>query len=498
MSAAREWSRGNALATKQHPRSTSSRPVQGIRKTPTGIDGFDEITFGGLPSGRVSLVSGGPGSGKTLFSLEFIVRGARDFGEPGVFMAFEESEKELIENVKALGFELDELVAQDKVLLDFVYLEPSEFEETGEFDLEGLFVRLDYAIKSVNARRVVLDTVESLFAGLPNEAIVRAELRRLFRWLKERGVTAIVTGERGETTITRYGLEEYVSDCVVVLDHRVDEQVSTRRLRVAKYRGSSHGSNEFPFLIGEAGLSVLPITMLSLVHKAHKERVSTGIPSLDEMLEGKGYYKGTTVLVTGTAGTGKTSLGATFVDAACARGEKAIIFAFEEGPQQLARNMKSIGIDLDKWVKKGLLKIDAARPTTYGLETHLARIHTMTDEFQPSVVVLDPITNFLTVGSQTQVVGMLARIIDFFEVKGITALFTNLTTGGEASEGTSLGVSSLMDSWILIKNVAVEDERRRVTYVLKSRGMAHSSTVHELVLSKSGIELVPVTFEMGI
>lgn len=477
---------------------TARRRAAGIKKSPTGIDGFDEVTNGGLPKGRVSLVSGGPGCGKTLFAMEYIVRGATEFCEPGVFMAFEESEKELVDNVASLGFELDKLVEENKVLLDYVYIEPSEFEETGEFDLEGLFVRLNYAIKSIKAKRVVLDTVESLFAGLPNAAIVRAELRRLFRWLKEQGVTTIVTGERGDTTITRYGLEEYVSDCVIILDHRVTEQVTTRRMRVAKYRGSQHGTNEFPFLIGEKGMSVLPVTSLTLEHKALKERVSSGVPHLDKMLGGKGFYLGTTVLVTGTAGTGKTSLGAAFLNAACARGERAILFAFEEGSNQMIRNMNSIGIDLGQWVKKGLLRIETARPTMYGLETHLAKIHLVTDEFKPKVVVMDPITNFMSIGSRDQVIGMLARIIDYFKVEHITALFTNLTTAEEASEGTILGVSSLMDTWLLVRPLEINGERHKMAFILKSRGMEHSNLMYELILSDGGIDLVASTLETTV
>lgn len=468
----------------------------GIQKSPTGIDGFDEITGGGLPRNRVILLSGGPGSGKTLMALEYLVNGAVEFGEPGVFMAFEEDEKEISDNSASLGFDLQKLRADNMLLVDFVYIEPSEFEETGEFDLEGLFVRLDFAIKSVGAKRVVLDTVEALFAGLPNEAIVRAELRRLFRWLKDKGVTAIITGERGDTTITRYGLEEYVSDCVIVLDHRVNEQVSTRRMRVVKYRGSKHGTNEFPFLIGDDGISVLPITSINLEHTALTDRVSSGVPHLDEMLDGKGLFKGSTILYSGGAGVGKTSLACLFVEAACERGDKAIYFAFEEGSSQITRNMSSIGIDLKKWVEEGNLKIIAQRPASFGLEMHLAMIHKEVEDFGPDVIVFDPITNFQGIGSSLEIVSMLARLIDYFKMQHITALFTDLVSGDEMKESTQLKVSSLMDTWVSIRPVDVDNERHKVLMLRKSRGMAHSVAAHELVMGSNGVTLPPVTFDI--
>ena len=463
-----------------------------LPKTPTGIQGLDEITLGGLPKGRPTLICGSAGCGKTLMSIEFLVRGATQFNEPGVFMAFEETEEDLRKNVESLGYDLKELSDRKKLVVDYVYIERSEIEDTGEYDLEGLFVRLGYAIDSIGAKRVVLDTIESIFAGLPNPSILRAELRRLFRWLKDKGVTAIVTGERGDGTLTRQGLEEYVSDCVILLDHRVREQISTRRLQIIKYRGSTHGTNEYPFLIDEHGISVLPITSIALEHQASSERISSGIKRLDAMLGGKGYYRGTSVLVSGMAGTGKSSLAAHFVDAACRRGERCAYFATEESPDLIMRNMRSIGIDLGSWVKKGLLSFDATRPTFHGLEMHLLRMHKLVRETNARVVVVDPITSYISLGDTLEVKSMLSRLIDFFKAHQITAFFTSLTEGGSALEQSEVGISSLMDTWILLRHIESNGERNRGIWVLKSRGMPHSNQIREFVFTEHGIELVDV------
>jgi circadian clock protein KaiC len=463
-----------------------------LPKTPTGIQGLDEITLGGLPKGRPTLICGSAGCGKTLMSIEFLVRGATQFNEPGVFMAFEETEEDLRKNVASLGYDLKELSDRKKLVVDYVYIERSEIEDTGEYDLEGLFVRLGYAIDSIGAKRVVLDTIESIFAGLPNPSILRAELRRLFRWLKDKGVTAIVTGERGDGTLTRQGLEEYVSDCVILLDHRVREQISTRRLQIIKYRGSTHGTNEYPFLIDEHGISVLPITSIALEHQASSERISSGIKRLDAMLGGKGYYRGTSVLVSGMAGTGKSSLAAHFVDAACRRGERCAYFATEESPDLIMRNMRSIGIDLGSWVKKGMLSFDATRPTFHGLEMHLLRMHKLVRETNARVVVVDPITSYISLGDTLEVKSMLSRLIDFFKAHQITAFFTSLTEGGSALEQSEVGISSLMDTWILLRHIESNGERNRGIWVLKSRGMPHSNQIREFVFTEHGIELVDV------
>jgi circadian clock protein KaiC len=463
-----------------------------LEKCPSGITGLDEITGGGLPRGRPTLVCGNAGCGKTLFGMEFLVKGAAQFDEPGVFMAFEESAEELNQNVRSLGFDLDRLAEENKLLVDYVYVERSEIEETGEYDLEGLFIRLNYAIDSIGAKRVVLDTLETLFSGLTNVAILRAELRRLFRWLKDKGVTAIITAERGEGALTRHGLEEYVSDCVIVLDHRVNEQVATRRLRVVKYRGSAHGTNEYPFLIDEGGFDVLPITSIGLDHPAGEDRISSGLEKLDLMLGGEGFYRGSSVLVSGTAGTGKSSLAATFANAACQRGEKAIYFAFEESQNQIMRNMRSIGIDLAPHVERGLLQFRTARPTSQGLETHLAMIYRVVRDYQPHAVVVDPITNFISVGSYDEIKAMLMRLIDFLKHKQISGLFTSLTHGDRAVEHTDVGISSLIDSWLLLRDMDVNGERNRVLYLLKSRGMAHSNQVREFLITGNGIQLVDV------
>jgi circadian clock protein KaiC len=466
--------------------------LEGLLKTPSGIAGFDEITDGGLPKGRPSLVCGSAGAGKTMLAMEFLVRGATEFNEPGVFVAFEETEEELVKNVASLGFDLKGLTARRKLVVDFVRVERSEIEETGEYDLEGLFIRLNQAIESVGAKRVVLDTIESLFAALPNEGILRAELRRLFRWLKDKGITAIITAERGEGSLTRHGLEEYVADCVILLDHRVTEQISTRRLRVVKYRGSAHGTNEYPFLINKQGISVLPVTSLGLQHTAPSQRVSSGIPQLDQMLGGKGYYRGSSVLLSGTAGTGKSSVAAAFVEAAVRRGERALYFAFEESPSQILRNMRSIGMDLEPWVKRGLLQFQASRPTLHGLEMHLLTVHECVRKFKPRVVVMDPVTNLINVGTALEAKSMLTRLIDYLKSHQITALFASLTSGGDTEERTDLGVSSLMDTWLLLRNLESAGERNRALYILKARGIAHSNQVREFVLSDKGVSLLDV------
>ena len=464
--------------------------IVGLRKERTGIPGFDEITDGGLPAGRPTLICGGAGAGKTLFAMEFLVRGAMLFDEPGVFISFEETDQELATNVSSLGFDLNQLIADKKLFLDYVFIERSEIEETGEYDLEGLFLRLGNAIDQIGAKRIVLDTLEALFAALPNEAIIRAELRRLFRWLKEKRVTAVITCERGEGTLTRYGLEEYVADCVILLDHRVHNQISTRRMRIVKYRGTSHGTNEYPFIIDEKGFSVLPITSLGLTHKAPTQRVSTGNARLDNMLGGCGFYRSSSILVSGTPGTGKSTIAAHFVDAACQRGERALYFAFEESQEQIIRNMRSIGLDLEKYVKQGLLKFHNARPSNFGLEVHLALINKAITDFEPQVVVVDPITNFLAVGDEMQTKAMLTRLIDFLKQRQITAMFTSLTGSTSEIEDSEVGVSSLMDAWLLVKNIESNGERNRGLYILKARGIAHSNQVREFLLTDHGIELI--------
>lgn len=471
-------------------RRNRPKPLEGLQKERTGIAGFDEITGGGVPQGRPTLVCGSAGAGKTLFAIEFLVKGAMLYDQPGVFMSFEENEQELTTNVASLGFDLQQLIAEKKLLLEYVFIERSEIQETGEFDLEGLFLRLGHAIDSIGAKRVVLDTLEALFSGLPNEAIVRAELRRLFRWLKDKGVTAVITCERGEGTLTRYGLEEYVADCVILLDHRVEKQISTRRMRIVKYRGTSHGTNEYPFLIDELGFTVLPITALGLSHDAPTDYISSGIERLDNMLASNGFYRGSSILVSGRAGTGKSTIAAHFTEAACERGEKALYFAFEESQEQIIRNMHSVGIELAKPVKKGLLTFHNARPSTWGLEVHLAMIHKIISENEPSVVVVDPITNFLAVGDPFQTKSMLTRLIDFLKTKQITAMFTSLTAAKDELEDSEVGVSSLIDAWLLVKNIESNGERNRGLYILKARGIAHSNQVREFLLTDHGVELV--------
>ena len=487
--APRPKSRPTSRPKSRQKSQTAPTPRPQLPKAATGILGLDEITDGGLPRGRSTLVCGGAGCGKTLLAMEFLVRGATQFNEPGVFMAFEETVKDLNQNVASLGFDLKDMVARKKIVLDFVHIERSEIEESGEYDLEGLFIRLGAAIDAIGARRVVLDTIETLFAGLPNPLILRAELRRLFGWLKDKGVTAIITGERGDRTLTRQGLEEYVSDCVIVLDHRVSEQTSSRRLRVVKYRGSIHGTNEYPFLIDGDGISVLPVTSLGLEHKVSGERVSSGVARLDAMLGGKGYYRGSSVLISGTAGTGKSSLAAHFAAAACRRGERVLYFSFEESPDQIIRNMRSIGIDLQQWVKKGLLQIISKRPSFAGLETHLAMKHKLIRVFKPHVVIMDPLNSFVIGDNEIEVKSMLMRLVDYLKTKQITGLFTNLAQSGSPVEQTEVAISSVIDSWLLLRDIDSGGERNRGLSILKSRGMAHSNQIREFMLTDHGVEL---------
>ncbi len=470
----------------------TSQLLPSLPKTPTGIHGLDEITAGGLPTGRPTLICGGAGCGKTLFSLEFIVRGAVDFNEPGVFMAFEEKPEDLAANVASLGFNLKQLQEDKKLKVDYVHIDRNEIEETGEYNLEGLFIRLNYAIDSIGAKRVVLDTIENLFSGYDNQAILRAELRRLFQWLKDKGVTAIITGERGESSLTRQGLEEYVSDCVILLDHRIINQISTRRLRVVKYRGSVHGTNEYPFLIDEDGISVLPITSLELNKPVSSERLSSGVPALDSMLGGKGFFRGSSILVSGTAGTGKTSIAASFAVAACTRGETCLFFGFEESPQQIVRNMQSIGINLQTHVDSGLLRFQSVRPTMYGLEMHLVSIYKLINKNKPQVVIFDPITNLVSIGSVSEVKAMLVRLIDFLQQLQVTVMFTALSLNTVINEQTDEGISSLVDAWLTVRDMESNGERNRGIYIMKSRGMQHSNQVREFVITNNGIDLIEV------
>jgi len=461
-----------------------------LPKCPTGIKGLDEITGGGLPAGRPTLICGSAGCGKTLLAMEFIVRGATQYGEPGVFMSFEETSEELAQNVRSLGFDLQALVDRKQLALSYVRIERSEIEEAGDYDLDGLFVRLEYAIDTIGAKRVVLDTIESLFAGFSNASILRAELRRLFRWLKDKGVTAVITGERGDATLTRQGLEEYVSDCVIVLDHRAKEQLATRRLRVIKYRGSSHGTNEYPFLIDENGIDVLPVTSVGLNYQASNERISSGIPELDDMLAG-GFYRGSSILLSGTAGTGKTTSAATFLAAACARGERSIYFSFEESQSQTARNLRSVGIDLQPILDSKLLLFSATRPTQHGLEMHLATMFKQIRDFKPANVVVDPVTSLLVQGNENEVHSMLMALLDYMKGEGITCFFTALNASTERIEQSDVGISSLIDSWLLVRDIEANGERNRGLFILKSRGMAHSNQIREFLLTADGVRLRP-------
>lgn len=479
----------NACAGGCVKADVKSEQLPTIEKAPTGIQGLDEITYGGLPKGRPTLLCGSAGCGKTLFSMTFLYNGAVQFDEPGVFIAFEEQQGDLIKNVGSLSYDVERLIAEKKLAIDHVHIERNEIEESGEYDLEGLFIRLGFAIDSIGAKRVVIDTIETLFGGLDNPAILRSELRRLFEWLKQKGVTAIITGERGDGTLTRHGLEEYVSDCVILLDNRVVDQLATRRMRIVKYRGSAHGTNEYPFIIDEEGITVMPITSAGLSHDASTERISSGIADLDAMLEGQGFYRGSSVLVSGMAGSGKSTTSAHFADAACRRGERCIYFAMEESPTQIIRNMRAIGLDLQRWVDQGLLRFSAKRPSLFGLETHLASMHRDVELFQPSSVVVDPLSALLGAGVTGDVHSMVLRLVDFLKARNITAFFTNLTHGKTENATTDIAISSLMDSWLLLYNRESNGEHNRELYLLKARGIAHSNQMREFLITSSGIRL---------
>lgn len=477
---------------QESSRGAMAKPAESLRKVPTGIAGLDQITGGGLPAGRPTLICGGAGCGKTLLATEFLARGILDFSEPGVYLSFEESAQELGANASSLGFDLGAMAADGLLVIDHVLVEPGHVHQSGSYNLDGLFIRLNHAVQKTGARRVVLDTLESLFAGLADTGTLRAELVRLFRWLKERGLTTVITGEQGEGSLTRHGLEEYISDCVILLDHRVHDQISTRRLRIVKYRGSSHGTNEYPFVIDDRGFSVLPITSLDLSHDASQERISTGSATLDEMLGGGGYFRGSSILISGTAGSGKSTLAAAFADATCRRGERCVYFAFEESPAQIMRNMKSVGTDLSVWLEQDLLRFHASRPTLHGLEMHLVTMHDAIRRYRPSVVIIDPVTSLISAGTPTQVSGALLRLVDHLKSQQITAMFTNLTEGGAPLEKSSTDVSSLMDTWIVLRDIELGGERNRGLYVLKSRGMAHSNQLREFLITSSGIRFAPV------
>lgn len=475
------------------PMTPSTVHGAALAKAPSGISGLDEITGGGLPRGRPTVVTGGPGCGKTLTALQFLVRGAEDHGEPGVFLSFEERIEDLILNAASVGFDVESLIDEGLLHLEYIHIDRSEMEEVGTYDLDGLFVRLAHAIDRVGARRVALDTLDSVFSTFSDHGLLRSELRRLFGWLKEQEMTTMITGERGETSLTRRGLEEYVSDCVIFLDHRVQDEVLTRRLRIVKYRGSGHGTNEYPFLIDDEGVSVLPITSTRLDHPAPTEKVSTGVDGVDELLGGEGLFRGSTTLISGTAGTGKSMLGCQLVDAACSRGERALYFSFEESPQQILRNMRSVGLDLEPHLDEGLLVIESTRPSVLGLEKHLVRILRCLESFGPHVVVFDPLTALIGGGSRSAVRTLSTRLIDALKARTITALFTSLTDQGGAAdlETSEVEVSSIMDTWIMLRDFEERGARRRAIFVLKSRGTAHSHRIHELQISDRGVEVGP-------
>ncbi|WP_240236172.1 circadian clock protein KaiC [Nocardioides sp. CFH 31398] len=461
-----------------------------LEKAATGIEGFDDITFGGLPRARATIVTGAAGSGKSMFGVEFLAQGARAYGEPGVLLSFEETADELVANAASIGVDLRAMADEGTLVVDSAAGDLDDLVQSGAFDLEGLLLRLAAAIDAVGARRVVLDTVETLFSTLPDETTVRREFARLLRWLKERDLTVVVTAERGQQgRLTRHGIEEYVSDCVVVLDHRVEDEVATRRMRVAKYRGSPHGTNEFPFLISGRGLVVMPLHHDELT-EVSEERVSLGIPELDTMVGG-GVFRGSTIMISGSAGTGKTSIAACAADAACRRGEKALFLSFEEPSGQVVRNMRSIGLDLQHWIDKGLLVVQHMRPAITGLEAHLASLHMILDEHPAEVVVLDAVASLSRGVASYASASAVARDIAMLRLRGATTVLTALA-GTHDDPHTDVSASSLVDAWLLVRNVENDGERNRLLMTIKNRGSFHSNQVREFLLTDDGPRLVDV------
>ncbi len=467
------------------PQSTA---VQ-LAKVPTGIEGFDEITFGGLPAGRTTLLTGLSGSGKTVFGMQFLAQGAARYGEPGVLVGFEETEDELITNAASLGFDFANLISAGKLVIDRISVEPDVVVETGRYDLSALHIRIEHAVDSIGARRIVLDGIPALFYGLTDTSAVRIALTRLYAWLKSKGLTALVTAE-SNTELAQHGLGLSLTDCIVVAGERTRENVSTRYLRVAKYRGSAHGTSEYPCLIGSTGYKVIPLTSITVDYEASTERISTGIPRLDTMLGGQGFYRGNSVMVTGGAGTGKSSLAAHLALATCQRGKRCLYFAFEESQEEVMRNMRSIGVDLRPQVAAGLLKFRSSRATMFGLEMHLAMMENEIAAFQPHVVILDPVSNLLSIGSFNEVRAMVSRLVDFLKGRGITSLLTSLSMTDPPE--SDVGVSSLVDTWMLLTNFEANGEQTRLLRILKSRGSAHSSQVREFIMTDRGVRLEDV------
>lgn len=474
----------------------NDKDTSNFEKCKTGITGLDELTRGGLPKNRITLIAGGPGCGKTVMAMEFLVKGATEYNEPGVFFSFEENLDNLHKNFQSMNYDLKNYIKHNTIDIEHVNVVQSEIIESGDFSLEPLFLRLEHAIQKTNAKRVVIDTIETIFSAISNSRRLRSEINRLFNWLQEKNVTTIVTGEQGAQTFTRQGLEEYVSDCVILLDHRIMDQVSKRRLRIIKYRGSSHISDECPFLISAEGIIVIPVISLKLDHPAPAGRISSGIPDLDKMMDNQGYFQGSSVLVSGTSGTGKSSLAAKFLDASCRGGKKCLYFSFEESVQQINRNMNSIGIDLDKWLQQNLLTIKSERTSTLGLEEHLLKIIQTVNQSRPDVLIMDPITNFFAVGQMLEIKIMLTRLIDYLKARNVTGLFTSLTNPDGHSEQTNIGISSIMDTWIILRDYHHKNTKRRLFYLLKARGMKHSQEIKEMVMDDTGIQLIQPEFNI--
>ena len=489
------------MESKSNSKKNIAETELSITKLPkslTGIQGLDDITYGGIPQNRPTLLVGSIGTGKTIFAMEYIINGITMFNEPGVFMTFEEQTDELQINVTSMGYNLSKLIADNKIYLEHLHIDHREIQATGKYDIEGLFIRIEMAIEKVKAKRIVLDALDTLFIGLDSQ-ILRSEIKRLFFWLKEKKVTAIITSEVGDIFLTRLGFEEVVADCVIELNNRLNNQISTRRLRIVKYRGSYHSTNEYPFMIDHKGITIFPIISEAPQIIVSNERISSGIKQIDEMLDGRGFYVGSSILVSGSAGTGKSSIAASFIKDVCEKKGTALYCAFEEAPNQIKRNMASIGIFLEPYEKSGNLHFYYSRPTLQTLELHFIAIKKLIKQINPSVVILDPITNLMIENINSDIRTMLTRFVDYLKMEQITVLLTaTLTVSSLELIQSNEGISSMVDTCIMIQEKNIIDSRRRTLYIMKSRGICNSKKEVEFIITSEGISIAPLDMAMLI
>ena len=455
----------------------------------TGVKGLDDVLGGGIPQGHAMLLVGKPGTGKSILSMEYLLHGIELHKENGVYISFEESEKQIISNAASFGWKFEEMVKKNKLAISYIDMQPEQMRTVGDYDLSALILRVKGAIKKVNARRVVIDGINNLLSTFDDERIIRSDLLRLIREIKEVNATIFITGERGHDSWSKMGFEEYLADGLMHLDNRTDGNYQTREIQVVKCRGINHYTGKSPFIINSEGMSIRPLITADFDYKVLKSRVSTGIADIDNMLGGKGLYRGSTVYITGPSGAGKTSISSSFANGACSRGERALFLAFEESSDQIIRNMKSIGLSLDKWVNEKLLYFYTARATTNSLEGHLDNIMTMVREVEPTCVVLDPISAFRPIANENETKLMLIRLNDYLRARKITTVFTALSSDGEYSEHADVQLSSIADTWIVVRIMDYKGERNNVMQLMKSRGMSHSRQMKEMYFTGNGLKL---------